>query len=122
MELELQTDFQVVKLFNGQSDPKAHIEQCVRQLQAVEIPSHLWVQVLPHSLGMIPKALYMHEETRRQTSKWKTLADQFCKEFSFTSKYPELKVVLQIIKEFIFTDNGEHKSDLVVCAKHSQEL
>jgi hypothetical protein len=26
---EMQTDFQVSQLFNGQFDPKAHIEQCV---------------------------------------------------------------------------------------------
>jgi hypothetical protein len=122
LESEMQMDFQVAQLFNGQSDPKAHIEQCVRQWQVAEIPSRLWVQVFPHSLGLIPKSWYMHEETRRQTNDWKTLADQFCKDFSFTSKYPELKIVLQRIKEFLFTDVGERKSDLVVCAKHSQAL
>jgi hypothetical protein len=65
LESEMQTNFQVVQLFNGQYDPKAHIEQCVRQWQVVEIPSRLWVQVFPHSLGPILKAWYMHEETRR---------------------------------------------------------
>jgi hypothetical protein len=50
------------------------------------------------------------------------LADQFCKDFSFTSKYPELKVVLQKIKEFLFIDTSEQKSNLVVCTKHSQAL
>jgi hypothetical protein len=50
------------------------------------------------------------------------LGDQFCKDFSFTSKCPEFKVVLQIIKELFFIDNGERKSELVVCAKHGQEL
>jgi hypothetical protein len=39
-----------------------------------------------------------------------------------TSKYLDIKIVLQRIKEFIFIDNGERKSDLVVCANHSQEL
>jgi hypothetical protein len=29
---------------------------------------------------------------------------------------------LQKIKEIVFTDNGDQKSNLVVCAKHSQEL
>jgi hypothetical protein len=37
-------------------------------------------------------------------------------------KYPELEVVLQKIKEFIFTDNGNQKSNLVVCSKHRQEI
>jgi hypothetical protein len=115
-------DFQVVQLFNGQSDPKTHIEQCVRQWQVAEIPSRLWVQVFPHSLGLILKSWYIHEETRRQTNNWKMLADQFCKDFSFTSKYPELKIVLQRIKKFLFTDVGEWKSDPVVCANHSQVL
>jgi hypothetical protein len=122
LKSEMQMDFQVAQLFNGQSDPKTHIEQCVRQWQVAEVPSHLWVQVFPHSLGLIPKSWYIHEETRRQTSSWKTLADQFCKDFSFTSKYPELKIVLQRIKEMIFTDVCKWKSDPVVCAKHSQVL
>jgi hypothetical protein len=115
-------DFQVVQWFNGESDPKAHIEKCVIQWQVAKISSHLWVQVFPHSLGPIQKSWYIHEETIRQTNDWKMLADQFCKDFSFTSKYPELKLVLKKIKEFLFIDNGEHKSDLVVCANHGQEL
>jgi hypothetical protein len=122
LESEMQMDFQVVQLFNGQSDPKAHIEQCVTQWQVAEIPSRFWVQVFPHSLGPILKAWFMHEETRRQTNDWKMLVDHFCKDFSFTSKYPELEVVLQRIKEFLFTDTSKQKSDLVVCAKHSREL
>jgi hypothetical protein len=48
------------------------------------------------------------------------LADQFCKDFSFRIKYPELKAVLHTIKEFLFPDNGERKSDLVVCENHGQ--
>jgi hypothetical protein len=61
-------------------------------------------------------------ETRRQTNDWQMLAAHFCKDFSFTSKYPELEVVLQKIKEFIFTDNSNQKSNLLLCAKHSWEL
>jgi hypothetical protein len=121
LESEMQTDFQVSQLFNRESDPKAHIEQCVTQWQVAEIPSHFWVQVFPHSLGLILKTWFMHEETRRQTNDWKALADHFCKEFLFTSKYPELEVVLQRIKEFLFTDNSK-QTDPVICAKHSREL
>jgi hypothetical protein len=94
----------------------------MRQWQVAEIPSHLWIQLFPHSLGLNPKAWYMHEETRTQTNNWKRLVDQFCKKFLFTSKYHELKIVLQRIKEFLFTNAGERKVDLVVCAQHSQEL
>ena len=115
----MQMDFQVVKLFNGHFDPQAHIKKCMRQWKVVEIPSHLWIQVFPHSLGRILKSWYIHEETKRQTNEWKTLEDHFCKDFSFTSKYPELKVVLQRIKEFLFTDTSEQKSYLVVCENHS---
>jgi hypothetical protein len=79
------------------------------QWQAVEIPSHFLVQVFPHSLGPIPKYWFIHEETKRHTNDWQMLATHFCKDFSFTSKYPELEVVLQKIKEFIFTDNGNQK-------------
>jgi hypothetical protein len=65
LKSEMRMDFQVAQLIDGQSDPKKHIEQCVRQWQVVEVPSHLWVQVFPHSLGLILKAWYIHEETRR---------------------------------------------------------
>jgi hypothetical protein len=82
----------------------------------------LWVQLFPHSLGPIPKAWYIHEETRRKTNSWKTLADKFCKDFSFTSKYPELKIVLKRIKEMLFTDVCKRKSVPVVCSNHSQVL
>jgi hypothetical protein len=64
----------------------------------------------------------MHEETRRQNNNWQTLEDHFFNDFSFKSKYLDLEVVLQRIKEFIFIDNSNQKSYLVVCAKNIQEL
>jgi hypothetical protein len=50
------------------------------------------------------------------------LAHQFFKDFSFTSKYTELELVLQNIKELLFTANSNNISDLVVCPKHTPEL
>jgi hypothetical protein len=44
--------------------------------------------ISPDSIGLILKVWYIHEETRRHTNSWKTLADQICKDFVFTSKYP----------------------------------
>jgi hypothetical protein len=85
LESEMQMDLQVAQLFSGESDPKVHIEQCVTQWQVAEIPPRFWVQVFPHSLGPTPKAWFIHEETRRQTNDWQTLAAHFCKDFSFTS-------------------------------------
>jgi len=115
-------NFQVLQLFNGISNPKVHIEQCVTQWKATKIPSHFSVHVFPHSLGPIPKYWFIHEETIRQTSDWRMLATHFCKIFSFTSKYFELEVVMQKIKEFHFTANGNHKSNLGVCSKHNEEI
>jgi hypothetical protein len=112
----------VAQLFSGESDPRMHIEKCVTQWQAARIPSHFWVQVFPHSLSPILKYWFIHEETIRQTSDWPTLTTHFCKYFSFTSKYSDLEVFLQKIKEFHFTNNGNQKPNLVVCVKHSQEL
>jgi hypothetical protein len=77
IESEMHKYFQVVQLFDGQYDPKTHIKQCVRQWQVVELPSQLWVQLFPHSLGPIPKSWYIHEETKRETNNRKTLAEQF---------------------------------------------
>jgi hypothetical protein len=115
-------DLQVVQLFNGESDPRIHIEQSATQSQATGIPSHFWIQVFPHSIGPIPKSWFIHGETKRQNNDWQTMETHFCKEFSFKSKYLELEVALQKIKQFLFTDNGNHKSNLVVCAKYSQGL
>jgi hypothetical protein len=84
----------------------------------VEVPSRLWVQLFFHSLGVIPKSWYTHEETRRQTSCWKTLKDQFCRDFSFTGKSPELHLVLQRIQEMLFTDICKQRSSPVVCSDH----
>jgi hypothetical protein len=78
------------------------------------IPSHLWTQVFPHSLDPIPKYWFIHEETRLEL--------QFYKDFSFTSKYPELELVLQKIEELIFTANHDKRSDFVEGPKHTQEL
>jgi hypothetical protein len=90
LESEMQKISKLHNLFNGDFDPKSHIEQCMTQWQVAKIPSCFWVQVFPHSLGPIPKTWFMHEETRRQTNDWKTLADHFCKDFSFTSKCPNI--------------------------------
>jgi hypothetical protein len=120
LESNIQTNLQVAQLFSGELNLRIHIEWCVTQWKDAGIPSHFWVQVFPHSLGPISKSWFIHEENRRQTSDWKTLIAHFFKDFSFTSKYPELEVVLQNIKEFVFTDNGNQKSNLVVCVKHNR--
>jgi hypothetical protein len=65
LESEMWMYFQVAQLFTRQYDPKPHIEQCIRQWKVAEIPSRLWVQVFPHSLGPILKSWFMHAETRR---------------------------------------------------------
>lgn len=36
----MRINFQVAQFFNGEFDPKVHIEQCVTQWKVVEIPSH----------------------------------------------------------------------------------
>jgi hypothetical protein len=46
------------------------------------------------------------------------LQDQFCKDFSVTSKYPELNIILQRIREIFFTDICEKRSSPVVCVDH----
>jgi hypothetical protein len=64
----MQTDLQVAQLFSGELDPRIHIEWCVTQGQDMRIPSHFWVQVFPHSLGPIPKAWFIQEETKILTN------------------------------------------------------
>jgi hypothetical protein len=50
------------------------------------------------------------------------LTDQFCKDISFTRKYPELNAVLQRVKEMIFMDISKKRSSSVVCVDHVQLL
>jgi hypothetical protein len=69
-----------------------------------------------------PEAWFVYEETKRQTSDCKTWAIQFCKDFSFTSKYPELELALQKIQELLFTTNSNKRSKFLVCTKHIQGL
>jgi hypothetical protein len=104
MKEEMNIDFQDAQLFDGRFDPKVHIEHFLKQWRVAKVPPHLWVQLFLHSLGPILKSWYIHEETRKQINCWQTLQDQFFKDFSFTSKYPELNKVLQRIMEMIFTD------------------
>lgn len=47
LESKMQTNLHILQLFSGESDPRIHIQQCVAWWQAVEIPSHFWVQVSP---------------------------------------------------------------------------
>ena len=122
LEIEIQTEPHTTQLFIEESDLRIHIEQCVTQWQVAEIPSLLWVQVFPHSLGPLPKTWFIHEETRIQTSDYRTLAAQFCKDFSFKSKYLEIELILQKIKELLFTANNYKRSYFVVCSRHTKEF
>jgi hypothetical protein len=75
----------------------------------MQIPSHLWVHNFFHSLGIVLKSWYMHEETMRQTACWKVLQDQFCHDFSFSGNSSEIIVTLQQIKKMLFTNEFKSK-------------
>jgi hypothetical protein len=62
-----------LEIYDGQSNPIAHIEHCLEIWKVVQLPSYLWTLQFFHYLGTIPKAWYMHEDTRRQETCWKTL-------------------------------------------------
>jgi hypothetical protein len=93
-----------LEIYDGQSNPVTHIEHCLQVWKVVQLPSYLWTHQFFHSLGTIPKAWYVHKETRRQTICWKTLQNQFFHDFSFSGKSPEITLVLQQIKKMLFTD------------------
>jgi hypothetical protein len=116
---ETNTKFHGAQLFDGKFDPRMHVENCIKQWKVVQVPSRLWVHLFFHSLGVIPKTGYIHEETRRQTSCWKILEDIFCRDFSFTGMPSELHLVLQIIHEILFTDVCKYISSPIVCFDHS---
>jgi hypothetical protein len=67
-------------------------------------PSQFWVHQFIHSLGQIPTTWYVHEEARCQTTCWEILQSQFCQDFLFSGKSPEITLALQQIKKMIFTD------------------
>jgi hypothetical protein len=68
------------------------------------------------------KILVHNEETRRQTSCWKTLKDQVWKYLSFVGKSPKLHLVLQRIMEMLFIDICKHRSIPIVFFDHSHFL
>jgi len=110
--------FQDAQLFEERFEPRMHIKHFLKYWKVMEVPTHLWVHVFFHSLGPIPRAWYIHEDTRRQMNCWQTLQEQFFKDLSFTSKYPKLNIVLQRIKEMIFTNICKKTSSPVVCDDH----
>jgi hypothetical protein len=111
-----------LEIYDGQSNPVAHIEHCLKVWKVAQLPSYLWTHQFFHSLGTIPKAWYVHEETRRQTTCWKTLQNQFFHDFSFSGKTPEITVVLQQIKKMLFSNEFKPKHPLTVFSEHEHFL
>jgi hypothetical protein len=50
--------------YDGLSDPTEHIKHCLKVWKVAQFPSQFWVHQFFHSLGMVPKSWYVHEETR----------------------------------------------------------
>jgi len=118
LKKDMNMDFQGTQLFDGKSDPRVHVEHFLKQWKVAEVPPWIWVHLLFHSLGEIQKSWYIHEEIIRQTSYWKTLKDQFCRDFYFTDKSPKLQLVLQRIWEMLFYNGCKTTSSPVVCSDH----
>jgi hypothetical protein len=67
-------------------------------------------------------AWYVHEETRRQTACWDVLQSKFYHDFSFSSKFSKLTLVLQKIKRILFIDEIKPTHLAIVCPKHEYIL
>jgi hypothetical protein len=52
---EMNMDFCEAQLFDGQSDPRMHVEKCIKKWKVVQVPYQVWVHLFFHSLGAIPK-------------------------------------------------------------------
>jgi hypothetical protein len=111
-----------LKSYDGSSDPKEHVVHCIKVWKVAQLPSQFWVHQFIHSLGQIPNAWYVHEETRRQTACWEVLQSQFYHDFSFSGKSPEITLVLQQIKKMLFTDEFKPTHPPIVYPEHEYLL
>jgi hypothetical protein len=84
-----------LELYDGISDPREHVVHCIQVWEVAQLPSQLWVHQFIHSLGQIPTSWYIHEEARHQTGCWEILQRQFCQDFLFSGKSPEITLALQ---------------------------
>jgi hypothetical protein len=62
-----------LETYDGLSNPVEHIQHCLRAWKDAQLPSYIWRHNFFHSLGIVPKYWYVHEETRRKTTCWKIL-------------------------------------------------
>ena len=61
--------------YQGESNPKSHLEKCEAQWRTDGYPEELWVHRFIHSLAINPHAWYLTEEKRRGTNKWQEVAE-----------------------------------------------
>jgi len=103
-----------LEVYDGIFYPTKHIEHCLKAWEATQFSSQFWVHQFFQSLGMVPKSLYVHKETRRQTASWKILHCKFFQDFPFYGYFSEIKVVLQKIKKMLFRNEIKPKYPLTV--------
>ena len=72
--------------YDGQTDPRIHIEACVKAWQNWNADER--VHMFVHTLDIIPKNWYTKTELCRGTESWSLSTEGFKLTFGFDSEYP----------------------------------
>lgn len=57
----------IFEIYEGTTDPTIHIEQCIKKWRSKYLSPMLWAHKCIHTLGTIPQAWYLDEETHKKT-------------------------------------------------------
>ena len=91
-----------IKKFILGSNPQEHIINCESKWKGLGYKDEIvWPHLFSSTLDDLPNKRYKIEEARGDTFTWKTLKENFIKDFSFNPHEDQLKEATKHIKEFV---------------------
>ena len=88
--------------YDGQINPKAHIESCTQEWKHRSADE--WVHLFIHTMDTTPRNWYTEIELHRGTESWSLLTEGFLLTFGFESEYPQVEDALGVIRMYLFDD------------------
>ena len=98
---KLTAQVQITKFYPG-DDPTKHVNLCQNEWKHLGYhDEQTWPHLFPTMLDNLPNKWYKIEEARGDTFTWKTLKENFIKDFSFTLDNEKLKPTAKQIQQFL---------------------
>ena len=89
-------------MFIQGKDPEEHIITCKKEWKRLGYKDErTWPHLFPSTLFEFPNKWHKMEESRRETFFWKSLKNNFIKNFSFSPVEKCLREVVEEIQQFI---------------------